>query len=77
MKATNARDANKAPKQRNIKKYWAGFKATVAILILSAGTMRTLLLEVDKNAMLVVGLGIVLIFLCVSAVVEYVFGKSQ
>ena len=61
-------------KQTNNNK-WQAIKAYAALTILAGGFVRTLVVESQKNNSLVMILGVVTAFFCVSAVVEYLRNK--
>ena len=61
--------------QKNIKMYWTVFKAMAALLVLSAGTVRTLVLEAQQNQMVLIVGGIAIVFFCISAIIEATFSK--
>lgn len=60
----------------NKSKALATFKAAIALLVLSAGTIRTLVLEAEQNQAVFMVAGAAVVFFCVVSIVERTFNDK-
>lgn len=65
-----------SPKEKKSFINLTTIKALIAVLVLSAGTIRTFMLEARQNEYMILGMGVVVVFFCLSAIADKMFAKK-